>query len=284
MNDNSILADVRQLIIWRNRFRKFTDYPPAIVPFLKKHLYYNWVADSYLSHYKDVKFLGYQETIATLIEENKSFVRFGDDVFDMIQGIGLYFNGWRQKYDPLLAKRLKEVLASSYPKLLVGFNPELILLTKEEFRQKGISEQYQYWTNSKILLKNYLNQGQVYGSALCFQERYNQNLNHKKLQNHLKSRHLIIVTSNTGRFNNANLGSTTDYVEGPSSDAWFAYDRILARVREIAGRYTKEKVLVLGALGPATKIMVYDLSREGYTVWDTGQLFDLALGKLTNNT
>lgn len=244
---------------------------------------YNFVADSYLKYYQDVKFLNYDETIDVLIKENKSFVRFGDDVFDMIQGIGLYFNNWRQKYDPQLAKRLKEVLRSNHPKLLVGFNPELILLTKEKFRQKGIPEEYQYWTNSKIFLKDYINQGQIYGSALCFQERYNQNLNHKKLLDHLKSRNLIIVTSNIKRFNDVNLGITTDYLEVPSSDAWFECDSILERVKETLLKYPKEEVLVLGALGPATKVLAYDLTNEGYTVWDTGQLFDLALGKLTKN-
>ncbi|MCB9819639.1 DUF1792 domain-containing protein [Candidatus Nomurabacteria bacterium] len=271
---------MRQFIIWRNRFRKFSDYPAAVIPFLKKRLYYNWVADSYLPHYKDVKFLDYQETIKTLLEENKSFVRFGDDVFDMIQGIGLYFNDWRQKYEPDLANRLKEVLASSHPRLLVGFNPELILLTKEEFRKKGIPEEYQYWTHSKIFMKDYINPGQVYGSTLCFQERYNKDIDYGQLLNHLKSKHLVIVASNIQRFDNAALGLSTDYVEGPSSDAWSNYSDILDSVRKVLRKYPNDKVLVLSSLGPTTKVMTYDLTKEGYTVWDTGQLFDLALNKL----
>lgn len=275
---------MKQFTIWHNRLRKFIDYPLAVIPFLKKRAYYNFVADFYVKYYQDVKFLNYDETIDALITENKSFVRFGDDVFDMIQGIGLYFNNWRQKYDPRLAKRLREVLRANHPKLLVGFNPELILLTKEEFRQKGISEEYQYWTNSKIFLKDYINQGQIYGSTLCFQERYNKNLNYQKILNHLKSRYLVIVASNIGRFSNAVLGKTTDYIEGPSSDAWFEYDSLLQEVKDVASRHPKEEVLILGALGPATKILTYDLTKEGYAVWDTGQLFDLALGKLTKNT
>lgn len=260
--------------------RKFLDHPLAVVPFVKKYAYYNFIADSYLKYYQDVKFLNYNETIESLIEENKSFVRFGDDVFDMIQGIGLYFNDWRQKFDPNLAKRLKEVLRANHPKLLVGFNPELVFLSKSQFKEQGIAHEYQYWTNSKIFLKDYLNKGQVYGSTLCFQERYNKSLDYQKILSHLKSRHLMIVTSNVSRFKDVALGMTTDYVEGPSSDAWSEYNRIIEKIKDIASNYPKEDILILGALGPATKVLAYDLTREGYTVWDTGQLFDLALGKL----
>lgn len=261
--------------------RKFVDYPLAVVPFLKKRLYYNWVSDSYLTYYKDIKFLNYQETIDTLINQNMSFVRFGDDVFDMLQGIGLYFNGWRQKYEPDLAERLKEVLSSCNPRLLVGFNPEFILLSKRQFKEKGIPKEYQYWTHSKVFMKDYINLGQVYGSALCFQERYNKNINHQQILDHLKTKHLIIVASNTKRFKNAKFGLTTDYVEGPSSDAWSNYKDILSRVSNAASQYPKEDVLVLSALGPTTKVMTFDLTKVGYAVWDTGQLFDLALNRLT---
>ena len=162
-----------RLYIWQNRLSKFIDYPLAIVPFVKKRLYYNARADSYISYYKNSTFLSYQETIDELITKNRSIVRFGDDVFDMLLGIGLYFNDWHQRYDSVLATRLKEVLASREEKLLVCFNPEFILKTKAEFEVEGIGEQHQFWTHSKVFLKDYLQPGQIYGSALCFQERYN---------------------------------------------------------------------------------------------------------------
>jgi len=272
---------MRQLTIWSNRFKKFRDYPLAVVPFLKKYFYYNWVADSYLKYYKDVQFLDYQATIESLIKENRSFVRFGDDVFDMLEGIGLYFNDWRQRYEPDLAKRLLEVLSSSHSKLLVGFNPELILMSKREFKERGIPEQYHYWTNSKIYLKDYINFGQVYGRALSFQERYYPELPYDKIFLYLKNKHLIIVASNISRFKNQRFGLTTDYVEGPSSDAWSVYLELMENVKSIALRYPKKQILIMSSLGPTSKVMAYDLTLDGYTVWDTGQFFDLALKKVS---
>ncbi len=272
--------NMRQLIIWQNRLKKFWDNPSAIWPFLKKHFYYNWIADSYIPYYENLVFLNYQETINSLIRDNRSFVRFGDEAFDMVQGIGLYFNNWRQKYNPELGKRYKEVLGSNHPKLLVGFNPELILMSKVDFKEKGISEQHQYWTNTKVFLKDYINSGQVYGSALCFHERYNDKINYKQIFDYFRVKNLVVVASNTARFKDAQLGQTTDYIDGPSSDAWDSYQELIAEVRRVLGKYSKEGALVLIALGPTSKVMAYDLTLEGYTVWDTGQLFDLALSKL----
>lgn len=266
--------------VWKNRLGKFIDHPGAVWPFLRKRLFYNRVADSYLKYYEGIKFLSYEETVERLLTENVSIVRFGDDVFDMLLGIGLYYDNWRQVYDRKLAERLKEVLASREEKLLVCFNPELVLKSKKEFEAMGIPEQYHFWTHSKIYMKDYVHKSQVYGSALSFQERYNKTLPYERIISHLSGKHLIIVASNTARFGGAAFGRTTDYVEGPSSNAWSAYDTLLSQVRSVASNYPKEEVLIMTSLGPTSKVMALDLTREGYTVWDTGQFFDLALKRL----
>ncbi|MEZ4103675.1 MAG: GT-D fold domain-containing glycosyltransferase [Candidatus Paceibacterota bacterium] len=268
------------LYIWKNRLRKFIDHPPALVPFVKKYLYYNQVADSYIDHYKDVRFLNYDETVNEILNNNKSIVRFGDEVFDMLLGVGLYFDNWHQTYHPLLAERLKEVLSSDHPDLLVCFNPEFILKTKAGFEAEGIGEQHHFWTNSKIYLKDYINKDQVYGSALTFHGRYNKGLPYDNLIDHLKTKNLVIVASNTARFQDQQLGLKTFYVEGPSSDAWLQYDQLMKEVRNVVSTLPKADTLIMTSLGPTSKVMTLDLVREGYTVWDTGQFFDLALSRI----
>ncbi|MDP3402714.1 MAG: GT-D fold domain-containing glycosyltransferase [bacterium] len=263
--------------IWKTRLQKFLDYPPALIPFIKKRFYYDFVADQYLPAYQDFKYLDYQETIAAAIEGNRSLVRFGDELFDMLQGIGLYFGDWRQKYSPSLARRLKEVISSTDPRLLVCFNPELILKTKEEFRAAGIPEQHQFWTNSKVFLKDYYHPEVVYGSALCFHPRYNPNIDYAKLASFFARKHVIIVTSGTNRFRGIKLGKTTRFVEAPKSDAWQQYAVIHQSVQEEFSRIdSQEEALVLVSMGSAAKVLVYDLMKEGYVAWDTGQFFDLA--------
>ena len=269
--------------VWKNRLGKFLDYPPAILPFLKKRFYLNRIADNYIQYYKDVTFLDYDATMDQILNQNKSIVRFGDDVFDMLLGIGLYFNDWKQVYKKDLAEGLKRVLSSKHPNLLVCFNPEFILKTKEEFVKEGIGEQHHFWTNSKIYLKDYIDGDRVYGSALSFQERYNKNLPYDKIVEHLKTKHLIIVASNTARFKNKQLGLSTAYVEGPSSNAWDSYIRLREEVLNKVSSLPKSDTLIMTGLGPSSKIMVLDLTEAGYTVWDTGQFFDLALKRIKDS-
>lgn len=264
--------------VWKNRVQKFLDNPSAIIPFLKKRLYYNFVADSYLRYYKDFKYLTYQETLDDIIKHNKSIVRFGDELFDMLQGIGLYYGSWRQTYDKQLAKRMKEVISSQDPRLLVCFNPEFILKTKKEFRNAGIGDQWHFWTNSKIFLKDYYHADTIYGSALCFTPRYNTSINYQQLRDYFSTKHIIILTSNTKRFEGMSLGITTDFVEAPGSDAWQQYEKVKAKLISVIKEkgYTQENLLILVSMGSAAKVLVYDMTQDGYTAWDTGQFFDLA--------
>ena len=268
--------------IWKNRFQKFLDNPKAVLPFLKKRFYYNYIADKQLSYYKDFTFLDYENTINDIIDNNRSIVRFGDELFDMLQGIGLYYGNWHQKYSPELAKRLKEIISSRDPRILVCFNPGLILKTKEEFKEDGISEQYQFWTNSKMFLKDYYHKDITYGSALCFTPRYNTNLSFQKLKNFFLKKHIIILTSNIDRFKNISLGKTTSFLEAPSSNAWQKYDTIKESLLSLihSKNVPKNEVLVLVSMGSAAKVLVYDLAQLGITAWDTGQFFDLAFKEI----
>lgn len=270
--------------VWKNRFQKFLDNPKAVIPFLKKKLYYNFIADQQLPYYADFKYLNYQQTLDNIIDNNRSIVRFGDELFDMLQGIGLYYGDWRQKYTPELAKRMKEVISSSDLRLLVCFNPEFILKTKEEFARDGIAEQYQFWTNSKMFLKDYYHKDVMYGSALCFTPRYNKNIDYGKLKDFFLKKHVVIITSNIQRFRSISLGKTTDFIEAPRSDAWQQYENIkktaLSLIEE--KKYPHHEILFLISMGSAAKVLTYDLTKLGFTTWDTGQFFDLAAKEITN--
>lgn len=272
------------LYVWRNRIGKFLDNPRALVPFLKKHLFFNFIADRYLPAYASFKYLGYQETINEAIAGNRSLIRFGDELFDMLQGIGLYFGDWKQPYSPDLARRLKEVLRSRDPRLLLCFNPEFILKSKKEFKEAGIPEQYQFWTNSKIYLKNYYYSDITYGSALCFHPRYNPDIDFEKIGKYFSEKHVFIVTSGIERFKGLALGKTTTFIEAPKSNAWKSYSTILSMVREAVERQnaSQSQTLVLVSMGSTAKILVYDLTQEGYVAWDTGQFFDLAAKEIRN--
>jgi len=271
---------MKLFIIYRNRILKFLDNPIAFFPFIRKKLFYNFISDLYIQSYDKYSFLDYSQTLKKSLHENVSIIRFGDEVIDMTLGIRLYFNDWRQKYEKNLSKRLKEILQTREKNILLCFNPELILKNKKAFKDLGIKNEHQFWTHSKVYLKKYLQEDQIYGRALTFHPRYNKSLNIAEIIFHLKKKHLIIVTSNTERFNNAQLGITTHYIEAPSSDAWSKYETLLKQTLSAAKKTKKNETLVLSSMGPAAKVLIYDLNKLGYTGWDTGQFFDLMLDQI----
>ena len=57
-----------------------------------------------------------ENTINEILYHNKSIARYGDGEYIIIEGGGISF----QKYDKILAKRLKEILISNEKNLLVG--------------------------------------------------------------------------------------------------------------------------------------------------------------------
>ena len=264
--------------VWKNRIQKFLDNPKAIFPFIKKRVYYNFIADNQLIHYKDFKYINYEETFDDIINNNKSLVRFGDEVFDLLLGIGLYFGDWHQKYNRDLAERLKRVLASREPRLLIAFNPEFILKTKEQFAQEGIPEHFLFWTHSKIFLKDYFHKDIIYGSALCFNPKFNKQIDYTKLKNYFSTKHIIVIASKIERFKGMSLGITTQFLSCPASDAWDAYEdvkqELLTTIK--SKNMDPRSLLVLISMSSAGKVLVYEMTKMGYTTWDTGQFFDFA--------
>jgi hypothetical protein len=267
--------------IWKKRMHKFLDNPRALWPFVVKKCYHNFVCDRYLSRYEGFTFLGPNETIDHIIDENKSIVRFGDEAIDMTRGIGLYYEDWHQKYDRELARRYKEVLAARHPRLLVAYNPQFFLKTKAELRAIGMPPQI--WTNSKVFLWRYLHSDVPYGTALCLQPQFNPDIDFQKLGDYFKTKHVVIVTGKIERFSHIALGKTTDLLGCPKNDVWSQYGAIyrdaIALVKEKG--YRPDETLFLISLACTAKVMAYDLTVAGYQAWDTGQFFDLAFREIS---
>jgi hypothetical protein len=270
------------LHFWKKRICKFVDNPAAVIPFIKKTFYYNFIADRYIKQYDDIVFMGYKETIDDIVDNNKSIVRFGDELINMLQGVGLYYDDWHQKYDKKLARRLKEVLRCKDERLLIGLHWQFFTKTKKRLEEDNIP--HQIWTNSKVYLREYLDEGRVYGSALCFQPKFNPDLDFDKIVDYFKTKHIVIVTKNTHRFNGVKLGKTTDFIECPENDVWSEYDNLFSEAMKLPPQrgYDNKDVLFLVSLSSAAKVFVLDLLKEDYQGWDTGQFFDLALSYIYN--
>ena len=261
------------LSVWEQRAQKLLDNPFAIFYFLRRNLYDQFVMDKYVPFYKKLHYLTPEETFNYIIDNDCSIVRLGDGEFGLMRGASVYFNDWYQKYDPTLSKKLKEVAASHDERVLLCIPGDHLSKTKEEE-----PNEYEFWINSKILLHNLVHEDKLYGSSFAFHPHVNKGIDYKKLRDYLSTKNVIIITSGLERFEDIKLGKTTHFIEAPKSNGWDKVSEIRSKLHKLIEdqQLSKDETLVMASMGPAAKVFVYELTKEGFTAWDAGQFFDLA--------
>jgi hypothetical protein len=272
------------LTVWRQRIKKLLDNPFAIFYFIRRNCYDQFVADSYVPLYKELRFLSPEETFNYIIDNESSIIRLGDGEFGLMRGASVYFNDWRQKFNKDLQKGLLDILASKSNNMIICLPVEHLTKTKEELRAIGKEDEFKYWINSKVLLHKFIQKERPYGSSFVFYPTINKGINYLKLKEYLLKKHVVIITSSLERFQKITLGKTTHLIEAPRSDSWDKIAEIRKNFYELIkdNNYSPREVLVMVSMGSAAKVFVYELAENGFTAWDAGQFFDLAYKEISS--
>lgn len=265
--------------MWQNRLSKFLDNPLIFLSFVRARFWYRLVADRRSLSYRAVRFLSASETIEEIVNNDRSIIRVGDGTFGYLSGASIYFNDWQFRYDRKFAKNLERVIAKGQTEnILFSYPYRFILDTKADFKKRGAENEWPIWVTAKATLRKYVKPGHTYGDALCFHPRYNPEIDFKLLKQYFLTKNIIIITANVARFKDIQLGKSTTLIEAPGSDAWLNYLELENQALDLVNKnnWSSKEVLFMISAAEAAKIMVYDLTKEGYTAWDTGQFFDLA--------
>ena len=226
--------------------------------------------------YRYPKFESMEETIKKIVEDRMSMSRFGDGEFAIMQGIKRHKF---QRNDEMLAERLKEVLASELPGLIIGIADNFGDISR--FTDEAAHGIRMHMSKE---MRNYLDmvvdKDRVYADAYItrFYALFRDNCTDapKKRLELLKSiwkdRDVITVEgAKTG------LGVGNDLfcdakslrrIICPAVDSFDSYDDILKASLDYAG----DGVLFLIALGPTAGVLAYDLSRNGVQALDIGHI------------
>lgn len=217
------------------------------------------------------------ETLDKILQDKSSLCRFGDGEFRIMEEGRIHY----QARSPELARRLREVIASDIPNLLVGLPPcfgamEDYLPPVRDFWIKWMSRKRQ-------TVYSYLDMNRVYYNAF-FSRVYMQS--HKTVEHYKECgdfyekakkiwdrRDIVICEGQGTRF-----GIFNDLLDNAAS-----ISRILCPARNAFDRYEEilsafdgidTDKLILIALGPTATVLAYDLCRKGYQAIDIGA-FDL---------
>ncbi|MDE5937575.1 MAG: GT-D fold domain-containing protein [Lachnospiraceae bacterium] len=216
---------------------------------------------------------GNEELVDQITTRHKSFIRFGDGEFELMRGNE---RAPFQKVDMELSKRLLEIFTISDEKILTGISNTYGDLDQytEEIAQ-GIRE---YMTEeTRAFHLSVIDSDRTYYDAYLFKSYmpYKDKENTEKRISLLRKiwdgRDIVFIEGDKTRtgygndlFDNA---KSVKRILCPTFNAYSKYDEILA-----CGKKVDKGCLILMVLGPAGKVLAYDLVQEGYQVVDIGQI------------
>lgn len=211
-----------------------------------------------------------EETLDKINAEKSSISRFGDGEFlYIIDKLSLPF----QKYEPRLADKMKEILVSNDPKILVGL-PIGYHSLKNLRRESQLTWRSQIsWIYPR--LRKYLDLKKVYYNASMtrvysgYEDKTESKGYFEKLRQIWDGREVLLIEGEKSRLGVGNdlFGNAikVERVIGPMHHAFTQYDALY----DEALKHDKSK-LILIALGPTATALSYDLAKAGYQAVDIG--------------
>lgn len=234
--------------------------------------YFVYVWSVYVRKNRQVpKVLSLEETINAIIKEELSVIRFGDGEMSLMENEDLGF----QDKDCELAVKLKKVLQTDIKGLLIcipGFWGKLDMFV-------GISFRFilHHLFRFGHIWRSLLSYEQIYGDAyitrpyLGYKDKTNSGNIFKKLFSIWEDKKVVLIEGEKSRLGVGNdmfdKVSSLERILCPAEGAFLKYEEIKNKAVAI----DKDK-LILVSIGPAAKVLAYDLFLLGYRVIDVGHI------------
>lgn len=215
--------------------------------------------------------LSISETLDKLQKEKLSMIRFGDGELSLISGVDLGFQKWSRE----LAHKLRSILTTDKTGLLICIPG--IFGPLEKFTSTGFWFEIHHMFRYAKLWRSLISTDRIYGEAfitrpyLGYKDKNQASHIYRQIKSLWQDKELLIIEGEKSR-----LGVGNDLFSGarsikrilaPAENAFSKYEAIIAEV----GKYPKN-FLILVSLGPAAKVIAYDLFTLGYQVLDIGHL------------
>lgn len=211
------------------------------------------------------------QTIDKLIHSEESFVRFGDAEIRIIEGNTTKF----QDYDPALAERLYEILQYKQEHILVGIPDIFDSLGQYTDKSKSFWMEHLFFSRKTYL--KYCNVDKVYENAFfsrlyyIYKDKEQSGKWFGRVKEIWKNKEIVIVEgegTHTGVGNDLiDTAASVERIICPSLNAYLRY----IEIRQACFTFERDKLFLL-ALGNTAKLLVSDLTREGYRAIDIGNL------------
>lgn len=208
------------------------------------------------------------ETLQILLETQKSFIRFGDGEYILMNGGSIGF----QKYDENLARDLEAIITSEYENLLIGLGYGYFHIPTKQCRNSRFK--YTWVVKNYPIIKKYLIPNKEYGATDISQiyagyKDYDFEKHYAMLKALFANKKILLICGDRVLANvEHNLFAQAQEMSIIYGATKHAYAEISTLKEEIL-KFNKDWVLIF-ALGPAGKVLGYAMFKLGYRVLDIG--------------
>lgn len=212
-----------------------------------------------------------EETIDDLIKTKASICRFGDGELQLIEGKDIPF----QKSSLELSKRLLEVLSSkennifiAIPKIIYSSKNNIVEISKSFWRQNGASFRNRI---EKHIDFNHQYYAAELTLAFSMFEIYDVENYFQKMSKIWEDKDITIICGKSVfdqiNYNIFHCANSIEYQYAEGINAFDNYENILTNALKI-----QKNRIVISILGPAAKVLSYDLAKQGYQALDLGHI------------
>ncbi len=212
-----------------------------------------------------------KETVLNIINEKKSFIRFGDGEFDIIEGKSIHY----QDYAENLAYKLNQIIqeyieGEEKVNYIVGM-PDIFIKSTGRFMIRS-RLLLSCWSHTRYYFNKYYDKKVHYGNTGLFSVGLEELYEHIWQDAHV---HKIVFVHNNIKYAEEfeqKYQIKTAFVEIPSTNAFKDENKILHKILELV--LDQNDTMVLISAGPCGKVLAYDLSKRGIWSIDTGHCWD----------
>jgi len=206
-------------------------------------------------------------TVANLVRQGKSLIRLGDGEIYLLNHGDIPF----EKSTPRLREQYRKAITSytTDSSYILALNRVPLRTPNRTLREKDLLT---CWLPSKVYYELYFNHGAPYTDAAMF---YFKETIPEYFEGYLRTKQIVFVSNATicatFKENKKIPFELVSVVVTPETNAFAEYDRIKAEVMTHVEKMGRDKVVVLAAFGPASKVLAYEFSQIGIQVLDVGQ-------------
>lgn len=224
-----------------------------------------------LPAYRKLKILEKNDSIDVILQSNKSFVRMNDGEIRIMQGIDQPF----QRYEPVIADTLVELLKNQRADILVGINRGYYIphfhAKREDYNRRFAYDFREYLDEYCNFDSTYIDGACTFNYVLGYSDDETTHMFWNKWKKAFKGKKLVIICGESiveeMEYNIFEEAESIKYIYGPRKNAWDKHDEIIKKIE----KESKENLLIF-ILGMAGKAMIPEVTDMGYIAWDIGHL------------